>query len=532
MNFTYENQGSNTFMVYEVGADEVIDSMSLGMITNNKILGLAPTIFFQQDTTKYFKYNISAKVSADQFLMGVVNKKRLIGVFQGIVNAMLSAEEYMIDANSICLDLQYIFTDVSTCETVLVCLPIVDLEKPPVDLKLFFKNIVFGTQFDQTENCDYVAKLFNHLNSASVFSLLDFKELLDEIERGNVPVAPQVAQPVPVQQPVSQRTSAQPTVQHTTPVQSTPQAPPTPVQPAKPVVPAPAPVAKPEIIANSKADVGFAILGQKSTAVVPKEENSINGDVATDEKGMSLVYLMRNYSKENAALYKAQQEAKKAAKASASPAKEEKKKDKKEKTPKATSASSISNAGFAIPGQSVEAPKPVTPSPVAVPTPEPVSPTPQPAAYTAPQPETYAAPQPTSAPVASPTGMTANFGETTVLSSAGIGETTVLNASPMMQEVKPYLIRSKNNEKIILDKPVFRIGKEKSYVDYFIGDNTAISRSHANIVQRDGEYFVMDTNSTNHTYVNGGMIQSNVETKIFHGAMIRLANEDFEFKLY
>jgi pSer/pThr/pTyr-binding forkhead associated (FHA) protein len=42
----------------------------------------------------------------------------------------------------------------------------------------------------------------------------------------------------------------------------------------------------------------------------------------------------------------------------------------------------------------------------------------------------------------------------------------------------------------------------------------------------------MDTNSTNHTYVNGGMIQSNAEIKISHGTKICLANEEFEFKLY
>lgn len=41
----------------------------------------------------------------------------------------------------------------------------------------------------------------------------------------------------------------------------------------------------------------------------------------------------------------------------------------------------------------------------------------------------------------------------------------------------------KNNEKIKLVKPVFRIGKEKSYVDYFIGDNTTVSRSHARYKQ-------------------------------------------------
>ena len=497
MNFTYENQGSNTFMVYEVGADEVIDSMSLGMITNNKILGLAPTIFFQQDTTKYFKYNISAKVSADQFLMGVVNKKRLIGVFQGIVNAMLSAEEYMIDANSICLDLQYIFTDVSTCETVLVCLPIMDLEKPPVDLKMFFKNIVFSTQFDQTENCDYVAKLFNHLNGASVFSLTEFKDLLDEIERGTVsqpvptPAAQPAVQPTPVPQPVP--------VQQAAPVQPVPQ----PVVQSAPVastlvVKPVAPVSSSQT-AKPVASVPFAIPGQKE--VTETENESKKNVPTTEEKKLGFMNLFKKSPKV------------------AAPEKKEKQ-EKKEKKGKESVSSAMVSA-FAIPGQTespkpMEIPtsqpaKPVAPAtPVVQPTPQPVAPTP--------------APQ--------PVGMPANFGETTVLSSAGIGETTVLGASPVMQEIKPYLIRSKNNEKIILDKPVFRIGKERSYVDYFIGDNSAISRSHANIVSRDGEYFVVDTNSTNHTYVNGGMLQSNVETKISHGAKIRLANEDFEFKLY
>ena len=126
------------------------------------------------------------------------------------------------------------------------------------------------------------------------------------------------------------------------------------------------------------------------------------------------------------------------------------------------------------------------------------------------------------------------FGETTVLGGGGIGETTVLNASMLNQQqnIQPHIIREKNNEKIMVNKPVYRIGKERSYVDYFIGDNSGISRSHANIITREGKYFVVDTNSTNHTFVNGAIIQSNEEVEITHGDKIRLANEDFEFKLY
>lgn len=123
-----------------------------------------------------------------------------------------------------------------------------------------------------------------------------------------------------------------------------------------------------------------------------------------------------------------------------------------------------------------------------------------------------------------------DFGETTVLSSEMTnGETSVLSS---LQEVKPYLLRKKTGEKVTIEGPVFKIGKEHNYVDYFIADNSAISRSHANIVVKGNDYFIVDTNSKNHTYVNGRMIQSNVETPLTHGSMVKLANEEFEFKMY
>ena len=95
-----------------------------------------------------------------------------------------------------------------------------------------------------------------------------------------------------------------------------------------------------------------------------------------------------------------------------------------------------------------------------------------------------------------------------------------------------YLVRLKTGERAPITKSFFRIGKEKSYVDYCISDNSAISRAHAYIVNKDGEYFLADTHSTNHTYINGGMISPDVETPLFHGAKVHFANEEFEFKLH
>lgn len=127
------------------------------------------------------------------------------------------------------------------------------------------------------------------------------------------------------------------------------------------------------------------------------------------------------------------------------------------------------------------------------------------------------------------------FGDTTVLNSKPrVGETTVLNMNggDDSQGVKlAYLIRKKNGERISITKNSFYIGKERSFVDYFIADNPAISRSHANIITKNGEYYIVDTNSTNHTFINGEMIPSGVEIKLESGCEIMLANEKFDFQI-
>ena len=508
MKMSFENQGTRTYLVYTVDETDAIDSMSLGMLTNNKISGLAQTIFTQMDATKYIKYDVSAKISVRQFFTGPVNKKRLIGVFNGIADAMLSAEDYMIDVNSILLDLDYIFADVSSCETVLVCLPVISDDLSNRDLGAFFKQIMFTTQFDQTENCDHVAKIINYLNSSPVFSLIDFKKLLDSISNVQTPVQSQPSvvqvqpQPQPQQvQPQIQPTSIQQTVVPQFPEQKTVQ---------QVFIPQP----------TQQKPVEQTPVNQPQAQTVPVQTE-------IPEKKMTMMGLLMHYNKENAELYKQQKAAKKAEKAQSksTPAQKTKKQPKQTEFAIPGQQTSV-NSGFAIPGQqtSINPGFAIPGQPVPVqqaPEQQPVQPQVQQPVVNQP---TYTQPQ-------MPQGQTMNFGETTVLSSAGIGETTVLGVTPAIQ-IQPHLIRLKNNEKINVDKPSFRIGKEKSFVDYFIGDNSAISRSHANIISRDGEYFVVDTNSMNHTYVNGQMIQSNAEMKIDHGMKIRFANEDFEFRVY
>lgn len=563
MSFTYENQGNNTYLVYKIGASDNVDTMSLGMITNNKIDGIVPTLFTQSDTDRFIKYNISAKVSAKEFLSGVVNKKRLLGVFISVLKAIKSTEEYMIDARSLLIDLEHIYVDVSKCDAMLVCLPLVR-QNESVNIPMFFKQIMFSTQFDQNENCDYVAQIINYLNSTPVFSVDAFEKLLMDIDADNLNIAASKAvagQQKPVQ-PQSQSQSQQP----------------------KPMQPAMNQLKNTQVQTNmpSQGKMQSQRETQSANNVVqpnqvnfavpnmnPQNQNRINNNVqmgtnisgtyveTTSEKQMSMFGLLTHYSKENKQIYERQKAQRKAQKEA-------------EKNGAAMPGQNVkaSNASFAIPGQppqqrpqSAQAqPQPVMPQ---QPQQQFVQPQRQFTQSNQPEQPQFAQPQPMPQAQQKPaqqvqpqpmqnqntnTGMTGNpsvppqilenmtkagnFGETTVLGvGSEAGETTVLGTS-QAQIIKPYLLRIKNNERIELNKPVFRIGKERSYVDYFVSDNTAVSRSHANIINKDNEFYIVDTNSTNHTYVNGSMIQSNVETKIEHGTKIRLANEDFEFFMY
>jgi hypothetical protein len=125
---------------------------------------------------------------------------------------------------------------------------------------------------------------------------------------------------------------------------------------------------------------------------------------------------------------------------------------------------------------------------------------------------------------------TQSFSETTVLGAENFGNgTTVLGADVFEEPTFPYLIREKTQDKVSVDKPSFRIGKEKRYCDYFVGDNNAVSRSHADILSKAGRYYIVDNNSTNKTYVDGRVAPVQQEVEIFSGTKLRLANEDFVF---
>lgn len=117
---------------------------------------------------------------------------------------------------------------------------------------------------------------------------------------------------------------------------------------------------------------------------------------------------------------------------------------------------------------------------------------------------------------------------TSVLGNHGDG-TTVLGYDEPEHAASPCLERKKTGEKIWINAPAFRIGKDADRCDGCISDNPAVSRCHADIITRDNRYYIIDLHSTNRTYLDGRLIPMGEEIEIFPNTDIRLANEDFTF---
>ncbi len=496
--FSIENNGENTYLTYKVGENEKIDTVIIGMTEHNNIQGLLPMIILQINQTKSLRYDISSKIPLSEMFSNVVRKESFLKVLLGIMNALIRAEDYMIEQEAFIIDMEHVYVNPSNYETSLICFPIIR-DEAVMHLDEFVKSLVFSAKYDQTENCDYIAKLINFLNGQP-FTVYGFKKQLEEILG--------MAAPGEEQQAAKTNVSG---VSGGMPSQTT----------AGQGIPRSGGQSQP-------AAIDIPMNSANSSAVpldmqIPGNPMPANAQTVVDSSQFKQDLIPGNPQevpkKEKHRLFGRKKE-----KEPKNNKKEEKVKPDKGKEKKA--AKTATSAGFIngmiIPGQTVV--NDANGNKVGVSN----SNTPEGLTGIAGQANLSKLPNTSFEQIQT------SFGETMVLGVGGgngfSDETTILGVDSGAVP-NAYLIRRKNNEQVKINSSFFRIGKEHSTVDYFIGDNTAISRSHANILRKGPDFYIVDTNSKNHTYVNGMMITPNMETKLNNGTIICLADEEFEFKI-
>lgn len=178
--FTYEEQGERKYLVYEKRAGEDMDFLTLEMISNNTIEGVAPSAYIQIDDKLLVKYDITGLNPLREHLQGTVGRRALLDVLEAIADAAMEAEDYMLTLSSYVMDEDYIYVDPATMKIFMIVLPIV---RKGDSVEMLLKRLLMEVQYDQSEDCSYVAALLNLFGRSGTFSIPVFKAQVSRLKK-------------------------------------------------------------------------------------------------------------------------------------------------------------------------------------------------------------------------------------------------------------------------------------------------------------------------------------------------------------
>ena len=548
-NFTTETQGLDTFLVHEISEETQLDTAGLGMLLNNRVSGLCPVSSIEIDNRKTIRYQVSSQIPLQQFFMDKVDKKRFLTVLNNILTAIDNMEDFMLDPGMLLLDRQYIFVNVGTLQTNLIYYPVLS-DRHEFRLDNFIKSMIMNTEFDPNEQDNYVTMLISYLNCGEKLTIAEIKQYISLLlSSTNHKPQQQTTAAYASQQPYMNGAVQQPAMNMGTQPYMTQ----TPQQSGSMQQPMSAPMA------SAPVNGGFAV----PNAAMASQQPAAPQQPAKKKSLLEMLGLSSSKSKKDKPKKeKASKADKKSKKDIVTPSgmvipnMDNTKSSTLPQPPRPAGAPSLPQQNQVLQQPANNVVPPVTQQPVITNIP-PVQPSKPPIITNIPpmpsQPVINNVPQQPVITNITPMQQqpvnnhapqqplqfeqdytsTANFGETVVLGTDTAGETTVLNAgyNTVQKQMNPYLIRKKTGERVEINKNVFRIGKEKNYVDYCISDNSAVSRSHADIIKKDNEFYIVDNNSLNHTFLNSKQIPSSQMQKLSDYMIIQLADEIFEFRL-
>lgn len=515
--FTYEDQGANKYLVYEKKAGDVVDTMSLGMLSNNKISGIVPFMYTQVDDTVYMKYNISGLISLREYMEGVVNRKKILGILDAFSDAVIGTEDYMLEYSVFVLNTSFIYVNTSANQVMLVALPV---ERAEISIDNFLRQLIFGVQYDPNENGSYITALISFFNSSQMFSIYEFKKLVQKLKEENIPSpinqldeAPrsinqnvqrqtiyrqsqEYQQTAATRQPQSyQRTAATGQSQE---YQQTAEARQLQYQNDRYSKQNPE---WEQATGQTKAGMGQRNMSNES---YQKEEKNTEEQV-TDKKEKKGLFGKKDKKikkekepKEKRGLFGKKEDKKKEKKGAGGglfgnmviPGNED---DYFQKSENGSDTNKQLQGGYgrremAIPEQNVQIEK------------------------------HKIAPQ--------------DFGDTVDLKTY-VDDTVVLDQTQQAQSKSPYIKRCCTNECYPIYREITRIGRDADQTDICLTGNNAISHVHAILHLKNGEATLEDNGSRNGTYVDNMRIQTWAGPALLnHGSRIILGNEELEFYMY
>ena len=507
---TRVQKGSNIYAVYELNDSQLqIDKISFMMINSNQQhnIGLAP-ITFEEMNGVYYKmlFDVTGKVTLREYIGKHISQEDFRQMLLNLIDTIEQFDEYMIDVNQILLDMDSVYINAIDYSIAFLCIALKGVTQVYRPYE-FFRAVVQNSYVNLNMNeVSYFNHIWNITSNENGFSLSNMKAAIQTTDKSKKKeVSEQSASNVPNISNVIQNNNNNNNNNNISKIE----------QPQEITVTQPkfTPLSQPILDSEPEEQKSSGFLGKlfsfgkgkQSEKKAEKRKSTSTGGLAglrTKANKTGKGILFENNENQDAVANLQQQFMVQQNPVNLS------EQQQFENNP-------IYQGTTVLKGKSPE---------YIYPTPQ-VAPIPQQniLVQTSPQPSTISETIP----------------ETTVLKKQifepEIPETTVLKKNSYPPKSVPKktacLIRLQNHSRFFIYKQVFSIGRGMSEIDCAVNDNTNVSRHHADIKQHHGEYFLFVVTRTNETYLNEESLQQGAEKKLSDGDKIRLADEEFEFRI-
>ena len=540
VSFKVRNIGSEKYLSYILNDDCEFDEELLDYLEENKIPELIDIIYEEDDENDYLTYNVTGRTTVDALLSNTVNAEKILGIVRGVASGIVNLRDLGIPASYVILHKGFTYVNPVTYDVGMLCVPIEADANINAEFRIFVKDILTSVKYDDSEDCNYVAKLLTLLN-ADKFTVRNFYAQLTELmESAGMQVEEKF---VDIDGDVSVSQSTVDTSSDTS-MDDLPE--------YKDVS-----FGEEDDSEEEEEDVSADVdsLFKDLAFDEPEkqeEEKPVSGGIDMSVFDDSVFDDLENDDIDDDSDYT-----------------EALTSDVEAPEPEETKAqSSLTEVAQTIDGvMEVELDRQEEQTPVLISTDEIMDNPPvvknikinrakiiQKAVVDAEEgridnpTEQIIAPQYMNGEAVEPeTNMDPVTSKAEAEEKKGTGSTVELTGG--MNVVKdsdsdtaaavpkgvpramPYIVRVNTGERVMVNKAVFKIGKAGRGVDYHVGGNGAISKVHIIIYQREDGCYLKDNKTTNGTYLNGQRLDDNGEMKLSNDAMISIGGEDFIFKL-
>ena len=539
VSFKVRNIGSEKYLSYILNDDCEFDEELLDYLEENKIPELIDIIYEEDDENDYLTYNVTGRTTVDALLSNTVNAEKILGIVRGVASGIVNLRDLGIPASYVILHKGFTYVNPVTYDVGMLCVPVEADANINAEFRTFVKDILTSVKYDDSEDCNYVARLLNLLNTDK-FTVRNFYSQLTELMESAGMQVEEKFLDIDGDISVSQST-----------VDTSPDTSMDDLPEYKDVSFGEDDGSEEEDDTVADVDSLFKDLTfddsekqEEGKSVSDGIDMSVFDDSVFDDLETENVDDDSDYTEaltSDVEVPEPQEPKKQSSLTEVAQTTdgvmEVELERQEEQIPVLISTDEVMDNPPVVKNIKINRAKIIQKAVVDAEESRIDNPTEQ---ITAPQymngeavePETNMDPVTSKVETEEKKGTGSTVELTGGMNVVKDSDSEVAAAvSKGVPKAMPYIVRVNTGERVMINKAVFKIGKAGRGVDYHVGGNGAISKVHIIIYQREDGCYLKDNKTTNGTYLNGQRLDDNGEMKLSNDAMISIGGEDFIFKL-